>query len=112
MIECEQYEKKAVRKRVNGRVLEKFQVGDTISMKYRQSLRDPKEKPILIEGVVVAIRNRGLGSSFTIVNKFAEHTVERTYPMYSPFIKSIMVLQSRDVVRAKPYYLKNLIDRT
>ena len=45
----QQYEEKEIQKRVKGRVLEKFEVGDTISMQYRQNLRDLKEKPILIE---------------------------------------------------------------
>jgi hypothetical protein len=45
----QQYEKKQIKARVAGKVLEKFEVGDTISMQYRQSLRNPKEKCILIE---------------------------------------------------------------
>jgi ribosomal protein L19 len=45
----QQYEKKQVKARVAGKVLEKFEVGDTISMQYRQTLRNPKEKCILIE---------------------------------------------------------------
>ena len=64
-----------------------------------------------LQGIVIAIRNRGLGSSFTIINKFGDHTVERIYPMYSPFIKSVLVLQSRHVRRAKLYYLKDIIGR-
>jgi ribosomal protein L19 len=130
----QEYEKKEIANRVNGRVLEKFEVGDTISMQYRQNLNNPKEKPILIEvifpmlavflihvdiqpffvifcvqGVVISIRQRGLGSTFTIINKFGEHVVERSYPLFSPFIKSVIVLSSRYVRRSKLYYMKSLI---
>jgi large subunit ribosomal protein L19 len=110
-VDVNQYEKQEVSQRIRGRIMEEFQVGDTVSMQYRQSLRDPKEKPILVEGVVIAIRRRGLGSSFTLVNKFGEHVVERSYPMYSPFIRSLVVLQSRELRRSKGYYLKSLISR-
>jgi large subunit ribosomal protein L19 len=63
----------------------------------------------LQQGVVISIRKRGLGSTFTIINKFGEHVVERSFPLYSPFIKSCIVLLSRHVRRSKLYYMKSLI---
>ncbi len=98
-----------MQKQMSGKVFEDFSVGDTISMKYRQSLVNSKEPPILIEGIVISRRNRGMGSTFTVVNKFGEHTVERSFPLYSPFIKSLLVLESRHVRRSKLYYLSSLV---
>ncbi len=64
-----------------------------------------------LAGIVISRRNRGLGSTFTIVNKFGEHTVERSFPMYSPFIKSLIVLNSRRVRKAKLYFMTKLIQQ-
>eukprot|EP00455_Lapot_gusevi_P035811 TRINITY_DN3967_c0_g1_i1.p2 TRINITY_DN3967_c0_g1~~TRINITY_DN3967_c0_g1_i1.p2 ORF type:complete len:178 (+),score=63.35 TRINITY_DN3967_c0_g1_i1:60-593(+) len=103
-----QFEKEHIKTLLKGRQIELFQVGDTISMEYLQSLKNPQEPPILIEGVVIAKRNRGLGSAFTIRNVFAEVGVERTFPLYSPFIKSLYVLHSRRMRRSKFYYVRQI----
>ena len=107
----QEYEREQVARFVRNSVIEEFNPGDSISMVYRQSLKDKLAPDTLIEGIVISKRNRGLGSSFTIFNKFGEVGVERSFPMYSPFIKSIVVLQSRKVRRAKLYYLKDILNR-
>ncbi len=59
------------------------------------------------EGVVIAKRNRGLNSSFTVRKISSGEGVERTFPTYSPRLASIEVKRKGDVRRAKLYYLRD-----
>jgi len=58
------------------------------------------------EGVVIAIRNRGLNSSFIVRKISSGEGVERTFQTYSPAIANIEVKRRGDVRRAKLYYLR------
>jgi ribosomal protein L19 len=58
------------------------------------------------EGVVIAKRNRGLNSGFTVRKISSGEGVERTFQTYSPLIASIEVKRRGDVRRAKLYYLR------
>ena len=60
------------------------------------------------EGVVIAIRNRGLNSAFTVRKISHGEGVERTFQTYSPQIESIEVKRRGAVRRAKIYYLRDL----
>lgn len=59
------------------------------------------------EGVVIARRNRGLNSGFTVRKISHGEGVERTFLLYSPQIESITVVRRGDVRRAKIYYLRD-----
>jgi large subunit ribosomal protein L19 len=87
------------------RDLPEFAPGDTIvvNVKVKEGNR---ERLQAFEGVVIAIRNRGLNSAFT-VRKISHGTgVERVFQTYSPLIDSIKVKRRGDVRRAKLYYLR------
>ena len=87
------------------RELPEFAPGDTItvSVKVKEGNR---ERLQAFEGVVIAIRNRGLNSAFT-VRKMSHGTgVERVFQTYSPLIDSVKVKRRGDVRRAKLYYLR------
>jgi large subunit ribosomal protein L19 len=60
------------------------------------------------EGVVIARRNRGMNSAFTVRKISHGEGVERTFQSYSPQIESIKVVRRGDVRRAKIYYLRDL----
>ena len=60
------------------------------------------------EGVVIAKRNRGLNSSFTVRKISSGEGVERTFQTYSPLLASIEVKRRGDVRRAKLYYLRDV----
>lgn len=60
------------------------------------------------EGVVIAIRNRGLNSAFTVRKISHGEGVERTLQTYSPQIESIEIKRRGAVRRAKIYYLRDL----
>jgi len=59
------------------------------------------------EGVVIAKRNRGLNSGFTVRKISSGEGVERTFQTYSPLIAGIEVKRRGDVRRAKLYYLRD-----
>ena len=87
------------------RELPDFAPGDTIivSVKVKEGNR---ERLQAFEGVVIAIRNRGLNSAFT-VRKISHGTgVERVFQTHSPLIDSIKVKRRGDVRRAKLYFLR------
>ena len=58
-------------------------------------------------GICIARRNRGVGSSFTLRTVLANSAVERTFPLYSPLIKEMTVLDRKRVRRAKLFYLRH-----
>lgn len=60
------------------------------------------------EGVVIAKRNRGLNSAFTVRKISHGEGVERVFQTHSPSIKSIEVKRRGDVRQAKLYYLRDL----
>ena len=59
------------------------------------------------EGVVIAKRNRGINSAFTVRKISNGEGVERTFQSYSPLIAGIEVKRRGDVRRAKLYYLRS-----
>jgi large subunit ribosomal protein L19 len=89
------------------REIPEFAPGDTVtvSVKVKEGNR---ERLQAFEGVVIAIKSRGLHSAFT-VRKISHGTgVERVFQTYSPLIDSISVKRKGDVRRAKLYYLRGL----
>lgn len=95
---------------INGKTIPEFNPGDTVVVQVR--IREGnRERLQAFEGVVIAIRNRGINSAFT-VRKIAHNVgVERVFQTYSPLIDSITVKRRGDVRRAKLYYLRNLTGR-
>lgn len=84
-----------------------FRPGDTVvvSVKVREGNRERTQD---FEGVVIARRNRGFNSSFTVRKISYGEGVERTFHLYSQQIDGIKVTRRGDVRRAKLYYLRNL----
>ena len=82
-----------------------FAPGDTVvvQVKVREGNR---ERLQAFEGVVIAKRNRGLNSSFTVRKISHGEGVERVFQTHSPSIGAIEVKRRGDVRRAKLYYLR------
>jgi large subunit ribosomal protein L19 len=94
-----------INKEQMGREIPAFAPGDTVivNVKVKEGTR---ERVQAFEGVVIAIRKRGLNSAFT-VRKISHGTgVERVFQTYSPLIDSIHVKRRGDVRRAKLYFLR------
>lgn len=56
--------------------------------------------------MVIAKRNRGLNSAFTVRKISHGVGVERTFQTYSPLVDSLEVKRRGDVRQAKLYYLR------
>ncbi len=84
-----------------------FSPGDTVVVAVKVKEGD-RERTQAYEGVVVAKRNRGLNSSFTVRKISHGEGVERVFQTYSPAIGDITVKRRGNVRRAKLYYLRDL----
>ena len=82
-----------------------FGPGDTIVVQVRVK-EGERERLQAFEGVVIARRNRGLNSSFTVRKISHGEGVERVFQTYSPSVAEITVKRRGDVRRAKLYYLR------
>ncbi|MDH3350531.1 MAG: 50S ribosomal protein L19 [Gammaproteobacteria bacterium] len=82
-----------------------FSPGDTIVVQVKVK-EGTRERLQAFEGVVIAKRNRGLNSSFTVRKISHGEGVERVFQTYSPVVDSIEVKRRGDVRRAKLYYLR------
>ena len=88
-----------------GKTIPEFAPGDTVVVQVKVK-EGNRERLQAYEGVVIAIRNRGLNSSFIVRKLSSGEGVERTFQTYSPLLASIEVKRRGDVRRAKLYYLR------
>jgi len=89
------------------REIPEFAPGDTIEVKVRVT-EGTRERLQAFAGIVIAKRNRGLNSAFTVRKISHGEGVERVFQTYSPAIEEITVKRRGDVRRAKLYYLRGL----
>lgn len=82
-----------------------FSAGDTVVVRVKVREGD-RERLQAFEGVVIAKRNRGLNSAFTVRKISSGVGVERAFQIHSPLIADIEVKRRGDVRRAKLYYLR------
>ncbi len=87
-----------------------FAQGDTVVVQVKVK-EGTREREQAFEGVVIAKRNRGLNSAFTVRKISSGVGVERVFQTYSPMIASINVKRRGDVRQAKLYYLRALSGR-
>ncbi len=87
------------------REVPEFGPGDTVVVQVKVK-EGTRERLQAYEGVVIAKRNRGLNSAFTVRKISHGEGVERVFQTYSPAIADIKVKRRGDVRRAKLYYLR------
>ena len=102
----EQFEKE----QIIGKVIPQFSAGDTLVVKVKIKEGD-RERLQSYEGIVIAKKNRGLNSTFTVRKISHDEGVERVFQTYSPQIDSITVKRFGDVRKAKLYHLRALSGR-
>lgn len=90
-----------------GKTIPEFMPGDTVIVSVNV-VEGNRKRVQAYEGVVIAKRNRGLNSGFTVRKISSGEGVERTFQTYSPLIAGIEVKRRGDVRRAKLYYLRAL----
>jgi len=88
-----------------GKDIPDFAPGDTIVVQVKVK-EGERERLQAFEGIVIAKRNRGLNSSFTVRKISHGEGVERVFQTYSPVVDSVAVKRRGDVRRAKLYYLR------
>ena len=82
-----------------------FGPGDTVRVQVRVK-EGNRERLQAYEGVVIAKKNRGLNSAFTVRKMTSGEGVERVFQTHSPLIAGVEVVRRGDVRRAKLYYLR------
>ena len=87
-----------------------FSPGDDIIVQVRVK-EGQRERLQAFEGVVIAVKNRGVNSSFTVRKISHGEGVERVFQTHSPLIASIDVKRKGKVRRSKLYYLRKLSGR-
>jgi large subunit ribosomal protein L19 len=90
-----------------GRKLPEFSPGDTVIVNV-SVVEGERKRVQAYEGVVIAKKNRGINSSFTVRKVSSGEGVERTFQTHSPMIASVEVKRKGDVRRAKLYYMRKL----
>jgi large subunit ribosomal protein L19 len=100
----EQLEKEEIERL--GKTIPDFSPGDTVIVNV-SVVEGERKRVQAFEGVVIAKRNRGLNSAFTVRKISSGEGVERTFQTYSPLLASIEVKRRGDVRRAKLYYLRD-----
>ena len=88
-----------------GSYIPDFGPGDTVIVQVKVK-EGERERLQAYEGVVIAKRNRGINSAFTVRKISYGEGVERVFQTYSPAIAEIKVKRRGDVRRAKLYYLR------
>ncbi len=90
----------------NANAIPEFAPGDTVRVNVRV-IEGTRERIQAYEGLVVARKNAGLNSSFTVRKISLGEGVERVFPLYSPRLESIKLVRRGEVRRAKLYYLRD-----
>ena len=88
-----------------GKEIPEFGPGDTVIVHVRVK-EGSRERLQAFEGVVIAKRNRGINSAFTVRKMSHGEGVERVFQTYSPLVAAIDVVRRGKVRRAKLYYLR------
>jgi len=84
--------------------------GDTVVVQVKVT-EGEKSRLQAFEGVVIAVKNRGLHSAFTVRKISNGVGVERVFQTHSPIVDSIEVKRRGDVRQSKLYYLRELSGR-
>ncbi len=87
-----------------------FGPGDNVKV-HVKVVEGNRERVQVFQGTVIAIRGSGAGESFKVRKLSFGVGVERTFPMHSPIIEKIEVVNRGDVRRAKLYYLRDRVGK-
>ncbi len=84
-----------------------FRIGDTVRVHFRISEGD-KERVQAFEGVLICQKRGGNRANIRVRKISFGDGVERVFPLASPRVEKIEVVQTGRVRRAKLYYLRDL----
>ncbi len=87
-----------------------FKAGDTVRVHF-QVIEGTRRRIQVFEGIVIKRQGAGVRETFTVRKHSFGVGVERTFPLHSPKIERIDVVQIGDVNRAKLYYLREKVGK-
>ena len=87
-----------------------FDAGDRVRVHF-QVVEGTRRRTQVFEGVVLKRQGHGVRETFTVRKQSFGVGVERTFPVHSPKIDKIEVMQIGDVRRAKLYYLRQKVGK-
>ena len=90
--------------------LPQFKAGDTVKVHFRV-IEGSRSRIQVFEGIVIKRQGAGVRETFTVRKQSFGVGVERTFPLHSPKIERIEVVQIGDVNRAKLYYLRKKVGK-
>jgi large subunit ribosomal protein L19 len=88
-----------------------FSVGDTVRVHQRITEGD-RQRTQVFEGIVIRRRGTGTNETFTVRRISFGEGVERIFPLHSPLIEQIEVVQYGKVRRSKLYYLRKRVGKS
>ena len=88
----------------------RFKAGDTVRVHF-QVIEGQRRRIQVFEGIVIKRQGAGVRETFTVRKQSFGVGVERTFPLHSPKIERIEVVQIGDVNRAKLYYLRGKVGK-
>lgn len=100
-------EQESIEKLSAGKKIDAFNEGDTVIVNVK-IIEGNTERVQAFEGLVIARKNAGLRSSFTVRKISHGEGVERVFPLYSPRVESVQLVRKGNVRRAKLYYIRKL----
>jgi large subunit ribosomal protein L19 len=87
-----------------------FNVGDTVRVSFK-IVEGKTERVQAYEGLVIAVKNAGIGRTFTVRKNSYGIGVERVFPLHSPRVENVEVLRRGRVRRAKLYYIRTKVGK-
>lgn len=106
----QELEREQIREQSQNKKIPDFRIGDTVVVKLKVK-EGERERLQSYEGVVIAKRNRGVNSAFTVRKISHGEGVERVFQTYSNQVHSIEIKRRGNVRRGKLYYLRDLSGR-
>ena len=90
--------------------LPQFKAGDTVKVHFRV-IEGSRSRIQVFEGTVIKRQGAGVRETFTVRKQSFGVGVERTFPLHSPKVERIELMQIGDVSRAKLYYLRKKVGK-
>src|SRR5206468_5854823 len=98
------------RRQLRTESIPQLQAGDTVRVHF-QVIEGQRRRVQVFEGIVIKRQGSGVRETFTVRKHSFGVGVERTFPLHSPKIEKIEVVQIGDVNRAKLYYLRKKVGK-
>ncbi|TET55128.1 MAG: 50S ribosomal protein L19 [Actinobacteria bacterium] len=87
-----------------------FNVGDTIKVQYKV-IEGGKSRTQTFQGIVIQKKGAGIKSTFTVRKISFGVGVEKIFPLHSPNIKKIQVINRGKVRRSKLFYIREKVGK-